>query len=321
VRGPAFLLAGIGLFCVLDANNKLLSGQFGLGQVTVIRYLVLIGLFLAARAVVRDAFGPVTTARPRLHLIRAASMMVSVAGFFLGFRYLPLAEGYLVFFTGPFLTLALAALVLKERVPAASWAWCAVGFAGVLIAVAPKLGAGAGAGGDALLGYAAILMGTLAFAVTQTVNRQLRGEPGIARILFWPSIAGILLYGPFALQGWVQPGPVQFAMLALSGLLAGAAVVCTALAFRTADAARLGPYNYAALPFAVLLDLAIWGKPPDPMTILGGAVVVAACVLSERARRRAMAAAQGISAGKRCVPSAPRGSGVTPRTAESGSGP
>ena len=287
MKGPTFLLAGIVLFSLLDANNKLLSGQYGVGQAAVVRYAVLLGIFLAARALHRDAFGPVTTDRPGLHLARTASMMVSVAGFYLGFTHLPLAEGYLVFFTSPFLTLALSALVLRERVLPAAWLWCAVGFGGVLLAVLPKLGGAEGAG-HALIGYLALLCGTVSFAVTQTVNRLLRHEMGLARILFWPSVAGVVLYGPLAWRGWVDPPPLDWLQLAAGGIFAGAAVLCTALAFRTADAARLGPYNYVALPAAVVLDLVIWGAWPDPLTLAGGAVVVAACVMSERARRRAL---------------------------------
>jgi drug/metabolite transporter (DMT)-like permease len=283
VKGPAFLLAGIVVYTLLDANNKMLSGQYGLGQVIAMRYVVLLALFLGARAVDRRAFGPVDTKRPGLHLLRALSMMVAAAGFFLGFRELPLADGYLVFFTSPFLTLALAALMLRERVPAASWGWCALGFGGVLLSMAPKLG-----GGGPLQGYLFVLVATAAFAMTQTVNRMLRAEPGIARILLWPSILGVLLYGPFALTGWADPTPLDWLRLVASGLFAGVAVVLTAAAFRHAEASRLGPYGYVALPITMTLDLLLWEKWPEPLTVAGGAVVVAACVMSERARRRAM---------------------------------
>lgn len=313
MKGPALLLAGIAVYGLLDANNKLLSGQYSLGQVIALRYLVLLGLFLLARLVRRDAFGPVTTARPGLHLLRALAMMVAAAGFFLGFRHLSLAEGYLVFFTAPFFTLALAATTLRERVPAAAWGWCAVGFAGVLLAVAPKLGAD---GGGSAFGYLAVLAGTVGFAVTQTVNRSLRAEPGIARVLFWPSVLGVLLYGPLALRDWVTPAPLECAQLAASGVLAGVAVVLTAAAFRHSDAARLGPYGYAALPVSVVLDLLIWGAWPDPFTLAGGAVVVAACLMSERARLHA--ASRGPSRGKAWAASGPSPGRAAERAAEGG---
>ena len=324
MRGPALLLAGIVLFGLLDANGKLLSGEYPLGQVIAVRYAVLLALLLAARAVRPGAGGRIATARPGPHLLRALSMMASAACFFLAFRRLPLAEGYLVFFTGPFMTLALSALVLGERVPLAAWAWCAVGFGGVALAVLPRLGSGEGEA----LGYLAVLAGTFTFSVTQTVNRSLRSEAGAARILFWPSLLGLLIYGPLALRDWVEPPPLELAMLAANGVLAGAAVAATAAAFRHADAARLGPWGFAALPVSFLLDLLIWGHRPDPAMLAGAAVVVLACVMSERAARqrprrewRDSVGDQGIPGGKRWAPSAPRGSGAAERTAESGSGP
>ena len=48
-KGPALLLAGIVLFSLLDANSKLLSGQYGVGQVIFLRYAVLVPAFLLAR--------------------------------------------------------------------------------------------------------------------------------------------------------------------------------------------------------------------------------------------------------------------------------
>jgi drug/metabolite transporter (DMT)-like permease len=324
VKGPALLLAGVALFSMLDANNKLLSGQYGLGQVVAIRYAVLLALLLLARAALRGAGGPLGTRRPLLHLLRAGSMMVSAAGFFLAFRQLPLAEGYLVFFTAPFMTLALSAILLREKVARAAWFWCVLGFGGVLLGMAPKLGGG----GGPLLGYLSILMGTLGFAVTQTLNRRLRDEPGVARVLLWPSLLALLIYGPLAIRDWVPPPGLDLAMLMGNGLVSGTAVACTAVAFRHADAARLGPYGYVALPMSVLLDLAIWGHPPDPAMLAGGVVVVLACLMSERAARRPpkrqwrdSLAGQGIPGGKTWTPSLPSGRGRTERTAESGSGP
>src|SRR4051794_25343707 len=136
------------MFSLLDANSKLLSGDYPVGQVVTMRYLVLLPAFFALRAAWPGFGGGFRTARPGLHAIRIASMTISAGAFFLGFRHIALAEGYLVFFTAPLITLALAALALKEVVPRSGWFWCGVGFAGVLLAVAPKLG-----GGGSLVGY------------------------------------------------------------------------------------------------------------------------------------------------------------------------
>ncbi len=290
MRGPALLVAGIALFGLLDANSKLLSGGYGLGQVVFLRYAVLVLAFLAARALWPGAGGELRTRHPGLHLMRAGSMMVSAGGFFLGLRQLSLAEGYLVFFTAPFWVLLLAVLVLGERVPRVAWAWSAVGFAGVALAVAPKL---IGGSAGSAFGYLAVLASTLSYATTLTINRRLRGEAGPARILLWPTLIGIAIYGPLAALDWTPPSPRDWAMLAVNGVFAGSAVVCTAAAFRHADSARLAPFGFAGLPVSLLLDLAIWGRGPDPATVLGGMVVIFACLMSERAQRRMPAAGGG----------------------------
>ncbi len=315
MKGPALLLAGVVLFSINDANSKLLSGQYGLGEVLFLRYAMLLPAFLLARALWPGFGGPLSTRHPGLQALRACSMMVSAAGFFLGFRHVPLAEGYLFFFTAPLLTLGLSVLMLGEVVGRAAWGWCLLGFAGVLLAVAPKLG-----GLDAPIGgYLALLAATFAFALNQTLNRKLRTEPGLVGVILWPSLLGLPLFAPLALIDWVQPPPLDLARMLGNGLLAGAAVVCTAAAFRHSDASRLAPWGFAALPVSVGLDLAIWGHGPDAAMLAGGAVVVFACLMSERARRRGLP--QSIPAGKAWVPSGASGSGVTARTAESGKAP
>lgn len=308
------LLAGTVSFSLLDATTKLVSGSYPLAQAIGIRWAVVLLLIGALRALVPGAGGPLRTAMPRLHLLRSAVMVCSAAGFFMGFRRVPLAEGYLVFFTAPFMVLALTPLLLKEVVPAAAWFWSAVGFAGVLVSVMQKLGAG-----GSVVGYLFILLGTVCFAITQALNRRLRAEAGWARLLFWGALFGLLVYGPVAAVQWVPPAPREFALLATAGIFAAGGVVLSATAYQVSDAARLGPYGFAALPVSVLLDWLIWGTPPTLSTLLGGAIVVFACIMSERARRRALL--QAMLAGKTCSPSAPSGNGTTARTAEIGSAP
>ena len=65
MKGPALLLAGIVLFSLLDANSKLLSGQYGVGQVIFLRYAVLVPAFLLARALRPGFGGPLGTTPAR----------------------------------------------------------------------------------------------------------------------------------------------------------------------------------------------------------------------------------------------------------------
>ncbi|MFC7552786.1 DMT family transporter [Pseudoroseomonas wenyumeiae] len=218
VRGPLLMLGALGLFALLDANSKLLSGSYQVPQVVLIRHIAMLALLFSARALRPGLGGPLGTAHPALHLLRAAAMLGSALGFFLALREIPMAEGYLVYFTAPFITMGLAALLLREGPPRAAWLWCAVGFLGVLVAMAPGLQAG-----GSLAAYGFAFMGTCCYAVVLTINRWLRNEPGTARLILWSALPGGLVLLPFAWTGWIPPaGAIDWLALAANGILAGA---------------------------------------------------------------------------------------------------
>ena len=290
MKAPLLLMAGICLFGILDANSKLLAGEYSAAQAVFLRHAVLLAVLFALRHSFGWPGGPLLTQHPTLHATRAISMLTAGLTFYIAVRYLTLADAYLIFFTAPFMTLVLASIFLKESVPRAAWLWSGVGFGGVLIALAPQLGEG-----GSLIGFGFALLGTVAYAINITINRGLRGEPGIARLVLWPSLFGLLATAPFAAIHWVPPQGVEWAQLLVNGLLAGGATICLALAFRHGTPARLAPFEFVALPWSVTLDYLVFGNTPGIEVLLGGVVVVLACVMSERAVRRSR---QGISAGK-----------------------
>ena len=282
MRGPLLLVAALGLFAVLDANSKLLSGQYPPAQVVASRYAVLLVLLALARLLRPGLGGPLATRHPLLQMLRSAAMVGSAFSFYLAMRRLPLAEGYLVYFTAPFMVLGLFHLVLRERAPLAAWACCALGFSGVLAALWPGLRAG-----GELAAYGWALFGTFCYATVMTINRALRHEPGQARLILWSSTPGLLAVAPFALADWLAPGPWDALALAANGVLAGGATLCLAAAFRHASAARLAPVEFSALIWAVLFDVMVWGHWPPAATWIGAVIVVAAGLLAQRAAKGA----------------------------------
>ena len=284
-KGPLLLVGAMALFALLDANSKLLAGRYGADQVLLIRYGTLLVLLAGLRLLWRGAGGPVATPRPGLHLLRALCMAGSAYGFFLAFRDIPLAEGYLVYFTAPFFTLLLATLVLGERNGRAVWFWSAIGFLGVLVAMFPALAASASSMPVPWHAYAWAFLGTMTYAGFLTISRILRTEQNAARLIFWSSGPLFLAILPFAIAEWVTPDAYDWVALIANGLFAGGATLALAIAFSIDRAARLAPLEFTALVFALILDAAIWQLWPAAWTLAGAAIVVFACLMSERAAR------------------------------------
>jgi drug/metabolite transporter (DMT)-like permease len=281
MTGPILLMCSIGLFGLLDANSKVLAGEYSAAQALFWRHATLLILLFGIRAIWREAGGEFRTQYPKLHVLRGVAMLLSGVLFFLAFRHLPLADGYLVFFTAPFMTLVMARLFLRERIPRAAWLWSGVGFSGVMLALAPQLGAGGSA-----FGFLCAALGTVCYATNITVNRYLKAETGIARLILFPGVISLLATAPFTAMHWVTPDLEAAARLTANGLLAGTATLMLAVAFRHATPARLAPFEFIALPWSVTLDLWLFGNAPGWEVIAGGVVVVLACIMSERAVAR-----------------------------------
>jgi drug/metabolite transporter (DMT)-like permease len=279
-RGPLFMLAGIGLFGLLDAISKLLSAEHTVWQVLLVRFLTMLTVLALLRAVRPGWGGAFATRFPRIHAARAVAMLGSATGFFMAFSHLPLIEGYLVFFTAPFFVLALAAVTLGEAPRASAWLWVAVGFGGVAVGLAPGLMAGLS---GPLAGYAWALFGTLAYSLVFVLNRALRHEAGIARLLLWPALLGAAIMLAPGLLHWRAPDAQGWALMVANGVIVAIATVCLMEAFRHAPASRLAPFGYSGLVWSVCFDLLLWGHAPGWHLLAGAAIVVGACVMSERA--------------------------------------
>ena len=104
---------------------------------------------------------------------------------------LPLADATAISFASPLITVALAALVLKERVRIYRWSAVLVGFAGVIVMLIPHFDAGhyaaAGAAAAATVGSMFALISAFCNAGTVIQTRRLTQSEttSVDRVLFF----------------------------------------------------------------------------------------------------------------------------------------
>ncbi len=131
------MLGGMLLFSINDVLGKWLVGTYSPAQVILLRSLA--ALAVLAPFLLRE---PVSTLlrveRPGLHALRILFSTADVFCFYIAVIYLPLADVMAFYLAAPIFVAALSPFFLGERVGWRRWTAILVGFAGVLVALAPS---------------------------------------------------------------------------------------------------------------------------------------------------------------------------------------
>src|SRR5580704_7987745 len=138
-KGILFKLISAVLFAVMSALIRYLGTRYPIGEVVFYRSAFAIIPVMAVYAWRGELAAVVRTERP---LGQAGRGVISIAGMFFNFgalARLPLIEANAISFTSPLFSVALAALVLRERVRIYRWSAVIVGFLGVLVVLSPHL--------------------------------------------------------------------------------------------------------------------------------------------------------------------------------------
>jgi S-adenosylmethionine uptake transporter len=218
----------------------------------------------------------------RIHLIRGVLSAVMAILFFWGLARVPLAHGVALAFVAPLIALYLAAIILKEQISRRTVFASLFGFAGVLVIFGAQ--AEAELGPEALQGSIAILCSAGFYAYNIILMRQQAQVAGPLEIAFFQSaIVSIcfLFFAPFLA---VLPPAEQLGSVFGAAALAFASLMLLSWAYARAEAQYLAPVEYTAFIWAVLLGAIVFAEPVRPLTIVGAAMIVAACLFAARKR-------------------------------------
>jgi len=286
VRGLLWSAASGALFVVLNATMRGLALQLDPMQAQFLRYLfgllVMLPLLLHGRLAdwwPRNLGGQFT---------RGAVHTVGLVLWFLALPHIPLADTTALGFTSPLFIMVGAWLFLREPMRWERWLATAIGFAGVLIVVGPKLGLGLGAGGNGSGGGYHLLMLASApvFAASFLITKALTRTETAGVIVVWQALTVTLLSLPMALLTWQAPSALQWLGFALCGLLGSAGHYCLTRSFHAADISATQSVKFLELVWAALLGWLIFADLPTQTTLLGGVVICTATLWVARREHR-----------------------------------
>ena len=290
-------LASAMMFAVMSALVRYVSDVTPLGQVVFFRSAFAIIPVVVIYAWRRELMTAVRTSRPFGHFGRG---MISVGGMFFNFAALarlPIVDVTTITFVSPLITVALSALILKERVRIYRWSAVAVGFAGVIVMLWPHLDLARytnAATSAATLGAIFALLSAFTNAGSVIQTRRLTDTETTSSIVFYFSLfctVGGLLTWPF---GWIVPTWPQLAALIGLGMIGGLSHILLTESYRYAPASLVAPLDYTALLWAFILGYWFFDELPTATVYIGSAIVAGSGLFViwrqlglERARARA----------------------------------
>lgn len=268
MRGVLFQLGALLLFVVMDTMLKLMTADFPVLQIIWARFLF---SFLAVAIVLRLSMGrlPWRSRAPGLQALRSLLLAGCSILFTSALAHIPLADATAVGFASPLITVALAALVLRERVSPRRWCGVAIGFIGVMVALRPPFLTGAPLHWAYLLPLGTACM----FAVYQILTRRLAALDDSRVTILHTGLAGSLatsLAQPFV---FIPPDALQWGILITVGLLGALSHGMLVLAYARAPASLLAPLSYSQLIWATLAGILVFAEWPDGITLIGAAII------------------------------------------------
>ncbi|MCX7645672.1 MAG: DMT family transporter [Rhodobacteraceae bacterium] len=281
IRGIVLKLCSVTVFVAMAALIKATADNVPPGEAVFFRSFFAIPVIFAWLALTGELAGGIRVQSPMGHVWRGLVGTTAMGLGFAGLGLLPLPEVTAIGYAAPLLTVIFAAMFLGEEVRAFRLGTVALGMAGVLIVLSPRLAAtpDAAAGSREALGAMVVLMGAVCTALAQVFVRKLVATERTSAIVFWFSVTATvlsLLTLPF---GWVVPTPGEAALLVAAGLCGGVGQILLTSSYRHADASVVAPFEYASMLLAIGIGYAVFGEVPTLTMLAGAALVILAGIL------------------------------------------
>jgi drug/metabolite transporter (DMT)-like permease len=288
-RPIGLILIAMLAFSTQDVAVKLVAPEVSLWQLQAVRSLATLG-FLVLLVVAIGQPGSLRPLSLRWPLVRGGFMCGSYLCFYASLPLLPLSQAAATFFTGPLFITVFAALMLGEPIGPRRVVAVVVGFAGVLcivrpgaegwqaVALLPLLSAISYAAGITITRWRCRDESNYALSAVHNTVYIAVGALGVLLVPLLPWASATRIGWPFLTEGWLPLTAYALGLMVFTAATHLIGVLCSVRAYQIEDASRIAPFEYSYLLLMPIYDVVLWGNWPQPLTLIGMALICGAGV-------------------------------------------
>lgn len=269
LRGAAYMAVAMAAFTLNDTGMKRVTETVPLFQAILVRGFLTSVLLLCLGAVLGGMRLRLAGRDAALTLTRSLAEVGATFFFLTALMHMPLASVSAILQFLPLAVTLGAALVFGERIGWRRLTAIALGFAGVLLIIRP--------GTEAFDIWAVLGLASVACVVVRDLaTRGLSPQVPSVAVSFYAA-ASVTLMGLFgvAFEGWQPMTLANTSVLAAASGALIAGYMFGVMAMRVGDIGYVAPFRYTSLVWALVLGLVVFGSFPDPLTLIGAAIVIA----------------------------------------------
>jgi len=287
VAGILCVVGAISIFMTQNMVVKLLSDDYPLHELMLIRSSVAILVLTIVFLPFEGGFNALRTQKLTAHLLRGFGIVVANLAYFMGLASMSLAETQSIFFVAPLLITMFSAWFLKEEVGVRRWSAVIVGLVGVLIIMRP---------GSDLFQFSSTLplIGALAYALVNVSTRSVGKTEKATTMAIYVQVTFVIICSmvgltlgdgryvngspsvDFLLRPWVAPSVGDFLLIAGLGCSTAVGVYLLFQGYRLADASLVAPFEYIGIPLSIFWGIIVFQDFPDTAVWIGIGLIVAA---------------------------------------------
>ena len=268
-KGVALAIFSALIFSIMNALIKAASLTIPSAEIVFFRSaigtILILGLMWQAKVAFSTVGVPLLVLRGLLGAFYLLAFVYTIT-------HIPLADAAILAYLSPFFVIVLSSLVLGERLPdKARWLLPLVMF-GVALVINPFDYTSFNV--FALAGIASAL-----FAAGASITiRHLSKRHHTYEIVFYFLMTAMLVSAYLMKDDFVVPQGIEWVYLVAIGVVSLIGQIFLTKAFTHENAAVVAGPRYIGLVFNGLWGVLFWQEIPSWMTILGGGIIVVACI-------------------------------------------